>query len=514
MKNLRQHRITRIVAALALALAIAGIAIPAQAQTYTPLYTFGTVEGSPDLGPVGPLVLAQNGNLYGTTNWNQSNIYSITTGGAETLLWQSGEGSGDSCEWQPGTYFPPSSGMTLGADGLLYGTCAVWGGNETYSGVIYKYDPSQGQNGITVVYSFPSNGCDEYLPNPLTLGTDGNLYGTTFGCSASSTDPLGSVFKFNPTTNVLTTLHTFEGKSSNDGAQPTGPLALGSNGDFYGTTYEGGISSGSSGGTVYSITTKGKIKILYSFNTFADSTSGTEPSAGVIEGNDGNFYGTTFAGGTSSQGTIFKITPAGKLTYLHNFNESVDNNGFPVWPLTLGSDGNMYGSTPNCNGGGCSVESLFEIATKVKEGVYTYTDLFNFNDVGCDGYTVDGCTPRSALVQLPNGTFYGVTANGGGNQGLGTYGQGVFYSLNTGLKPFVSLQFPLGTEGTLLGIFGQGFLTGPATAVSFNGKAATFTVASDTYMTATIPSGASKGYVTVAEPSGTLQSNIKFTPKP
>jgi hypothetical protein len=90
----------------------------------------------------------------------------------------------------------------------------------------------------------------------------------------------------------------------------------------------------------------------------------------------------------------------------------------------------------------------------------------------------------------------------------------VFYSLNTGLKPFVSLQFPLGTEGTLLGIFGQGFLTGPATAVSFNGKAATFTVASDTYMTATIPSGASKGYVTVAEPSGTLQSNIKFTPKP
>src|ERR1039457_3910571 len=92
MKNLRQQNIMRIVAVLTLALVLAGTAIPAQAQTYTPLYAFGTVEGSPDLAPVGPLVLAQNGNIYGTTNWNQSNIYSTTPAGAEEVLWESAQG--------------------------------------------------------------------------------------------------------------------------------------------------------------------------------------------------------------------------------------------------------------------------------------------------------------------------------------------------------------------------------------------------------------------------------------
>ncbi|MGA2965833.1 MAG: choice-of-anchor tandem repeat GloVer-containing protein [Terriglobales bacterium] len=451
-------------------------------------------------------MLAQNGNIYGTTNWNQSNIYGITTGGTETLLWQSAQGAGDQCEWQPGTYYPPFNGMTLGADGLLYGACWMWEGNGNSSGVIYKYDPSQGQNGITVVYSFPVG--EQTLPNVLTLGTDGNLYGTTFGTGSSS---LGTVFQFKPTTNKLTTLHNFQGVEFSDGANPTGPLTLGSNGSFYGTTYGGGVNGGSSSGTVYSITTKGKIKILYSFNTFTNPTSGTNPNAGVAQGNDGNFYGITFSGGTAGQGTIFKVTPAGKLTSLHNFNESADNAGYPVWPLTLGSDGNFYGSAQDCNAGGCSAESLFEIATKAKKGTYTYTNLYNFtNPSSCTGYTPTGCIPSSALLQHPNGNFYGVTADGGGS--YPGYATGVFYSLSTGLKPFVSLQFPRGTEGSSLGIFGQGFQTGPATAVSFNGTVASFTVVSDTYMTATIPTGATKGYVTVAEPAGTLQSKIKFTP--
>src|SRR5208282_1807646 len=291
---LRQQNIMRVVAVLTLGLALAGTAIPGQAQTYTPLYAFGTVEGSPDLGPVGPLVLAQNGNIYGTTNWNQPNIYSMTPAGAEEVLWESAQGAGDQCEWQPGSYAPPFNGMTLGADGLLYGTCWIWNNNQTSQGVIYKYDPSLGQNGITVVYSFPSGDCDVYLPSALTLGTDGNLYGVGFGCGSS----LGSVFKFNPTTNALTTLHLFLGVESNDGQNPSGPLTLGSNGDFYGTTYGGGV--GSSAGTVYQISTKGKIKILYSF---VNNGGGTNPNSGVTEGIDGNFYGVTYTGGADGQGT-------------------------------------------------------------------------------------------------------------------------------------------------------------------------------------------------------------------
>jgi uncharacterized repeat protein (TIGR03803 family) len=505
MKNLWQQETIRIVAALALTLALAGFAMPAQAQTYTPLSSFqGLVYG--DYYPSGPLVLGQDGNLYGTTSGYgpASDIYSMTTAGAETPLWQpTGDYPGGACEWQYGSYNPPSMGMTLGADGLLYGTCQNWGGNAELS-VIYQYDPSQ--NGFTVVYSFPIvNGVGYVQPSVLTLGTDGNLYGTAIPGSTGFTTG-GIVFQFNPTTNKLTTLHTFLGSGSSDGAFPYGPLALGTNGDFYGTTTSGGISGGSGGGTFYSITTKGKIKILYSFNTFTDSTSGSYPAA-VTLGNNGNFYGVTFEGGTFAQGTIFEITPAGKLTWLHNFNETTDNAGFPLFPLTLGSDGNLYSAATNNNG----VQSLFEIATKAKKGVYTYTDLYNFPTPGsanCNNGTPVGCLPTSTILQLPNGLFYGVTYEGG------VENEGTFYSLNTGLKPFVILQFPLGTEGTSLGIYGQGFVTGPATAVSFNGTAASFTVASDTYMTATIPTGATKGYVTVSEPSATLKSNRIFTPKP
>ncbi len=501
--NRTQENTLRIsaVALIMLALLLAGTVQPAQAQTYSPLYAFGTVEGSPDLGPVGPLVLGRDGNIYGTTNWNQSNIYSITTGGTEVALWESAEGAGDQCEWQPGTYAPPFNGMTLGADGMLYGTCWMWSYNQTSLGAIYKYDPSQGQNGITVVYSFPSGDCDAYLPSRLTLGPDGNLYGVGFGCGSS----LGSGFKFNPTTSVLTTLHTFQGVESSDGANPSGPLTLGSNGDFYGTTYGGGVNGGSSGGTVFRITPKGKVKILYSFNTFTNSTSGTNPNTGVTLGADGNFYGVTFSGGTGGEGTIFKMTPGGKLNYLHNFNESLDNTGYPVWPLALGSDGDLYGTTQDCNAGGCSNESLFEITTK---GVYT--DLFDWNYSSCSGYTPAGCVPSSPLLQLPSGNFYGVTADGGGNY-PNVYATGVFYSFSKGLPPFIILQFPMGTEGASLGILGQGFTT--ATAVAFDGTPAEFSVVSDTFMTATIPAGAKKGYVTVTEPSATLRSVIKFKPK-
>jgi uncharacterized repeat protein (TIGR03803 family) len=368
--------------------------------------------------------------------------------------------------------------------------------------VIYQYDPSQGASGLNVVYSFPIVGGVGYeQPSVLTLGTDGNLYGTA---SETGSSVYGTVFQFNPTTQTLTTLHNFLGSASSDGANPAGPLALGANGDFYGTTTAGGINGGSNGGTVYSITTKGKIKILYSFNTFTDSSSGYYPSAGVTLANTGKFYGVTLNGGTFAQGTIFEITSAGKLTWLHNFNESTDNAGFPLFPLTLGSDGNLYSSATNNSG----VQSLFEIATKAKKGVYAYTDLYVFPGSGNCGVGTPGCLTSSTLLQLPNGLFYGVTAEGGADD------DGTFYSLNTGLKPFVTLQFPMGTEGTSLGIFGQGFVSGPATAVSFNGKAASFTVVSDTYLTAVIPNGAAKGYVTVSEPSGILQSNIKFTPKP
>jgi len=477
-----------------LALLFAGTARPAQAQTYTPLYDFGAVDSS-QTSPQGQLALGRDGNFYGTLMGNgHSEIYQITPDGAETLLWADDSPSETQC----------LTGLTLGSDGLLYGTCNYWGGNnyETGgSGIVFKYDPSQGQNGFAVLYSFPtcnSGHAASIFPNPLTLGTDGNFYGSTSG-NTFCPDPKGTVFKVTPT-GALTTLHVFLGASSNDGDTPSGPLTLGVDGNFYGTTQLGG-NIGQNGGAVFKITPKGKITLLYSFvNTY-------EPLAGVTQGLDGKFYGTTSENGTYSNGTIFQLTTAGKIAYLHNFNYAVDDVAYPFNPLTLGTDGNLYGPS-NCFSWGCGPESLYKITTK---GVYA--DLYNgfTNPEGaCPDWSPTGCGLSSPMALHPNGTFYGTTQQGGDNGQ--PIGRGVFYSFSAGLKPFVSLQFPLAEIGTTLGILGQGFTT--ATAVEFNGTPASFTVVSGTYLEATVPAGATKGYVTVTESSGSLKSNIEFVPKP
>jgi len=488
------------IAVTMLAVLFVGAVRPAQAQTYTPLYDFGVGDNyEVNSFPIGQLALGRDGNFYGTVeNPNgHSGIYQMTPEGSGTVLWADTSPSATQC----------LIGLTLGNDGLFYGTCMEWGGNNYItggSGVIFKYDPSQGQNGFTVLYSWPSCWSGDYndsvLPGPLTLGTDGNFYGETTGGPGGSTCPnqYGSVFKITPE-GTFTTLHVFQGSSSNDGEYPSGPLTLGANGNFYGTTQLGG-NIGQNGGTVYEITPKGKVKLLYSFtNTY-------EPLAGVTQGDDGKFYGTTSENGTYSEGTIFQLTTAGKIAYLHNFNYAVDYVAYPFNPLTLGTDGDLYGPA-NCFPWGCGPESLYKITTK---GVYT--DLYNgfTNPEGaCPDWSTTGCGLSSPMALAPSGIFYGTTQQGGDNGQ--PVGRGVFYSFSTGLNPFVSLQFPLGAIGTTLGIFGHGFAT--ASAVEFNGTLAGFSVVSDTYLTATIPAGATKGYVTVTESSGSLKSNAKFTPQ-
>ncbi|MBZ5546341.1 MAG: hypothetical protein LAO22_00060 [Acidobacteriia bacterium] len=471
---------------LATVVILAGIAIPAQAQTYAPLYNFGVVDSSQN-GPNGQLALGRDGNFYGTINQMRSEIYQITPGGGEKLLWKSPQ-SPDPAE-------QCYNGLTLGSDGLLYGTCNLWDDNLDNGGVIFKFDPTHEDDAPTVLYKFPFCSYNTYGLGPLTLGTDGNLYGTTTGkngCPGSYT--YGIFYKITPA-GQFTILHVFQGIP--EPGTPSGPLTLGANGNFYGTSQIGGKPGDYNGGTVYQITPKGKVSVLYSF----PNTGPYMPVAGVTQGADGKFYGTTNYGGTYGHGTIFQLVSTGTISVLHNFNYSVDHAGFPSFPLTLGTDGSLYAPSLTFNMGGYGPESLFKITTK---GVYT--DLYNLLPATCAQGTADGCMLSSPLVLHPNGTFYGTTAQGG------SVGRGVFYGLNTGLKPYIILQAPLGNIGTTLGIFGQGFST--ASAVEFNGTLANFIVVSDTYLTATIPAGATKGYVTVTESSGTLKSAIKFTPKP
>jgi uncharacterized repeat protein (TIGR03803 family) len=254
----------------------------------------------------------------------------------------------------------------------------------------------------------------------------------------------------------------------------------GSDGNFYGTTSQGGTFGY---GTVFKITPTGKLKVLYNF----DFTHGNQPSAPLIQASDGNLYGTTSLGGTNDFGVIFSVTSAGKLTVLHNFS-GVDGI-VPAGGLVQASDGKLYGTT--AEGGTQECGTIFVIDLKS-----TFSKLYDFDEPM-------GCGSRVTLRQHTNGIFYGDAASGGSTQVFG-----VFYGFDVGLGPFVYLLPASSKIGETIGILGQGFKG--TTRVSFNGTAASFTVVSEAYLTATVPHGATTGFVTVTTPSGKLKSNTKF----
>jgi uncharacterized repeat protein (TIGR03803 family) len=182
---------------------------------------------------------------------------------------------------------------------------------------------------LTTIYNF-ANG-DWAIPvHGLMQGTDTSFY----GISSDGGLGYGGIFKLSGS-GVLTLLYSFT--NGNDGAAPQGPLLQASNGNFYGTTTNAGAYGY---GTVFGMSPAGVVHTLYRFA----STDGANPAAGLIQGTDGNFYGTTSAGGANGDGTIFQITPAGVLTTLHDFNGAVDGTNSQA-PLMQGTDGSFYGTT-------------------------------------------------------------------------------------------------------------------------------------------------------------------------
>lgn len=178
------------------------------------------------------------------------------------------------------------------------------------------------------------NGAYPYC-SPLLQGTDGNLYGTTYaGGDLACNAPLGCgmVFRISPT-GKLTTAYTFHGP---DGTGPGGGLIQAMSGDLYGTTYYGGTYSN---GTVFKITSGGELITLHNF----DNTDGYYPYGGLIQAANGNFYGTTGYGGAYDFGTVFQITRLGTLTTLHSFN--LKDGALPQAGLVQAINGNFYGTT-------------------------------------------------------------------------------------------------------------------------------------------------------------------------
>jgi uncharacterized repeat protein (TIGR03803 family) len=208
-------------------------------------------------------------------------------------------------------------------------------------------------------------------------------------------------------------------------------------------------------------------------------------AAALVQATNGTFYGTVIAGGAKGDGTVFKITPGGTLTTLHNFDGTDGAN--PVATLVQASDGKFYGTT--FNGGANGLGTIFAITA---EG--TLTTLHHFD--GAEG------SPHAGLLEDTNGKFYGTTQLGGANS------RGTVFSLSLGLGPFVETLPTSGKAGAKVIILGAS-LTGTS-SVTFNRTAATFRVVSSTEITTTVPNGATTGPVEVTTPSGTLKSNVVF----
>jgi uncharacterized repeat protein (TIGR03803 family) len=333
-------------------------------------------------------------------------------------------------------YAPTSMSLIQGTDGNLYGSTE--GGCSVGCGNIFKLSPG---GGLATVYSFGyAEGA--WPEGSMVQGSDGNFYGTTYGggssyCRGWADYGCGTVFKLTPA-GKLTTLYAFcPNEDCSTGSNPSGPLIEGTDGDFYGTTTLGGTGNG----TIFKIAATGKLTTLY---TFA-SSDGAQPT-GLIQGTDGNFYGTTMKGGSEDDGTAFVISSRGTLTTLHNFctvsgftptwNPCIDG-GRPEAPLVQGSDGNFYGTTSNNGLGG---GTFFQLTTGG-----TLTTLHNFcSQTNC----TDGASPAAPLIQATDGNFYGTTNAGGTNPGNGICsGCGTLFQITPSGK-LTTLHDFAGTDGT------------------------------------------------------------------
>jgi uncharacterized repeat protein (TIGR03803 family) len=278
----------------------------------------------------------------------------------------------------------PFGGVVQYSDGSFYGTTSA--GGTAGDGTVFKVTTA----GVwTTLVSFTGlNGATPYAK--LVLGSDGNFYGTTTAggstyVSSSNTGD-GTVFKITPT-GTLTTLVSFTGTN---GQTPYAKLVLGSDGNFYGTTTAGGSSND---GTIFNVTPTGTLTTLVLFT----GSNGASPHGGLVQGSDGNFYGTTHGGGSNAFGTVFSMTSSGNLTTLVSFAGT--NGEFPDSALIQGSDGNYYGTTSGDNS--TNFGTAFQITSS---GALTTLVTFD-GDNGAD--------PNGGLVQGSDGNFYGTTVYGG-----------------------------------------------------------------------------------------------------
>lgn len=505
MKRLRFGKI-----ALAVALFCTTHVLALHAQTFSTLVEFNGTNGAyPYLGS---LIQGTDGNLYGTTSsggtgigiacpiFGCGTIFKITPRGRISLVYKFC--SKTNCTDGGG----PAAGLVLGANGSFYGT--TQGGGAYAAGTVFEITSS---GVLTTLYSFcPEAGVcpDGAIPRGgLVQAANGNFYGTTFGGGAYAD---GTVFEITQGGKLMT-LYSFcpGGDPCSDGNGPWAGLIQGTDGSLYGTTAYGGSHED---GTVFKITQAGRLTTLHSFCSVKNCADGQYPYSGLTQGTDGNFYGTTNQGGIT-WGTVFRITPGGALTTLYDFssctNSGCPDGASPMAGLVQSSDGNFYGTTQTggteyslCGGIlgiGCGL--AFRITPDGDPTV-----LYDFcSQSGC----TDGFSPEGGLFQATDGIFYGAAMLGGNTTGdCAPDGCGTVYSISSDLTPFVKANPNFGKVGRVIGILGNNLST--TSSVTFNGTPATFEVISGTYIKAEVPTAATTGLIQVKTSSGMLSSNAAF----
>jgi uncharacterized repeat protein (TIGR03803 family) len=478
---------------------------------------------TPPLGQNTPLAQGTDGNLYGSDvgtlfsplcSGPCTAIYRMTPAGTQTTIYNFCSQPNCADGW-----IPAFSPLALGTDGNFYGVtqyggltassgpCAPVGG----CGTIFKITPN---GALTVLYNMcsqPNCADGSGVFSGVVLGPDGNFYGTTVNGGTYSNSmcvlygvglSCGTVYKITPQ-GAFTTLYNFCSQTNcTDGASPYPALTVGADGNLYGLAAVGGANGD---GTIFKLTLGGTLTTLHSFDGTDGGCFGIWCQAPLVQDPNGNFYGVTGAGGTGvgafgNAGVFFRITPSGAYTLLYDFCSLANCTDGDVPDALVYADGNFYGTalaggntnTPICGNAGCG--TLFKISP---EGVLATLHTF--------GGTTDGFVEQN-LTQATSGIFYGADDAGG------TYNDGTIYALSAGLSPFAETVPTSGKIGETIQILGNDLTE--ATSVSFNGTPAVFTVDSKTLISATVPAGATAGFVTVTGPNATLKSNVEFQVRP
>jgi len=460
-------RFLRVVSALlAFAIVPGSLAQSATAHNEQVLYSF---QGLPNDGaqPVGAVVFDTAGNLYGATAEGGSSscpsiqqcgtVYELSPPAVkgepwtETVLYVF-KGN----KFNDGT--SPYGGLVIDSAGNLYGTTGygatgncVLVGILVGCGAVYELSPPAQKGGTwteQVLYSFPTPK-EGYVPaGDLAFDSSGNLYGATFfgGGYGTTCDEFyqycGAIFELSPPLQkgsswTEQTLYGFKGTArgvlTGDGGSPNGGLIFDTAGNIYGTTMDGGFAGGECWGvgqggpgcgTVFRLVPPVKQgqpwseEILHSFN----GQDGAAPYAGVVFGPNGDLFGSAFAGGFTTAGTIFELQPLGNghswaEQTLHIFSDGWDGSN-PAARLTFDAVGNLYGTTrmpTNTNAKG----TAFRMSQSGQSNVFGFDLIYTFRNIP------DGEDPASPLIFNKEGNLYGTTQYGGtgatcNSQGCGT----------------------------------------------------------------------------------------------